>query len=128
MLTNLIMIIISQYRHTSNHHIIHPSLHNIVCQLYNNKVWGGSAPKVTKRVFGQNANYAPWTQRNSIEMKYKDLGKTLLFFKANWNRLPPIFLKPHTYRWVGHIHLEKFIFRIGNCSSRFLGSFSISWS
>ena len=49
MLTNLIMVIISQYKHTSNHHVIHPSLHNIVCQLYYSKVWGESAPKVTKR-------------------------------------------------------------------------------
>ena len=52
--------------------------------------------KLQKGVFGQNANYVAWTQRNPIEMKYKDLGKTLLDFKANWNRLPPIFLKPHT--------------------------------
>ena len=49
MLTNLIMVIISQYKHTSNHHVIHPSLHNIVCQLYHNKVWRGTCSKGYKK-------------------------------------------------------------------------------
>ena len=36
MLTNLVIVIISQYTHVSNHHILH-LLRNVTCQLHLNE-------------------------------------------------------------------------------------------
>ena len=36
-LTNLIVVIISQDIHMSNHHIVNLNLHNVICQLNLNK-------------------------------------------------------------------------------------------
>lgn len=70
MLTNLVIVIISQYTHVSNHHILHLKLlRNVTCQLHLNEAGKKMVRKLNRMLLKEISVWTKLHQRRYIDIK-----------------------------------------------------------